>query len=212
LLAAFLSLCGPPHPKPSRLGWACVIMEARWSDAALHHSPSWSNSPYIAWRCVGSLSCWKKKDSHTKHKPDGMACHCRLPWWSSVPWILNKSQTVSPAKHHHTTTASMLHGGNYTCEDHLFTYSASHKDTAVETKNLKFGLIRPMDTFPHFHQNVTIYQSKTVTLFLFCRHRYRLYTVATTVSSPFKKYSSTWESLNESSYNNLCLTFPINFF
>ncbi|XP_070981852.1 F-box/WD repeat-containing protein 4-like [Oncorhynchus clarkii lewisi] len=29
-----------------------------WSpDAALHHSSSWSNSPYTAWRCVGSLSC-----------------------------------------------------------------------------------------------------------------------------------------------------------
>uniref|UniRef100_A0A8C7MFW1 Myosin IG n=1 Tax=Oncorhynchus kisutch TaxID=8019 RepID=A0A8C7MFW1_ONCKI len=27
------------------------------SDAVLHHSPSWSNSPYTAWRCVGSLSC-----------------------------------------------------------------------------------------------------------------------------------------------------------
>ena len=33
-----------------------VIVEARSSDAALHHSPSWSNSPYTAWRCVGLLS------------------------------------------------------------------------------------------------------------------------------------------------------------
>ena len=31
----------------------------------------------------------------------------------------------------------MLHGGNHTCGDHPLTYSASHKDTAVETKNLK---------------------------------------------------------------------------
>ena len=30
----------------------------------------------------------------------------------------------------------MLHGGNQTCGDLLFTYSASHKDTAVGTKNL----------------------------------------------------------------------------
>jgi hypothetical protein len=30
-----------------------VIVEACSSDAALHHSPSWSYSPYIAWRCVG---------------------------------------------------------------------------------------------------------------------------------------------------------------
>ena len=25
-----------------------------------HHSPSCSNSPNTAWRCVGSLSCWKQ--------------------------------------------------------------------------------------------------------------------------------------------------------
>ena len=42
----------------------------------------------------------------------------------------------------------MLYGGNYTCGDHPFTYSVSHKDTAVGTKNLKFGLIRPKDRFP----------------------------------------------------------------
>ena len=34
----------------------------------------------------------------------------------------------------------MLYGWNYTCGNHPFTYSASHKDTAVGTKNLKFGL------------------------------------------------------------------------
>ena len=51
LLAAFPSLCGPTHHKPSHLGWGWVIVEARSSDAGLHHSP-WSNSPYTAWRCV----------------------------------------------------------------------------------------------------------------------------------------------------------------
>ena len=30
--------------------------------------------------------------------------------------------------------------------DHPFTYSASHKDTVVGTKNLKFGLIRHIST------------------------------------------------------------------
>ena len=35
------------------------------------HSSSWSNCPYTAWRCVGSLSCWKTNDSFTKHRPDG---------------------------------------------------------------------------------------------------------------------------------------------
>jgi hypothetical protein len=41
----------------------------------------------------------------------------------------------------------MLHGGNHTCGDHPFIYSASHKDTAVAIKNLKFEL-RPKDRFP----------------------------------------------------------------
>ena len=82
LLATFPSLCGHTHPKPPQLGWGRVIVEARSSDAALshHHSPSWSNSPYTAWRCVGSLSCWKTNDSLTKPKPDGMAYHYRMRW------------------------------------------------------------------------------------------------------------------------------------
>ena len=50
LLAAFASLI--IHPKPSQLGWGWVIVEARSSDLALHHSPPWSNSPYTSWRCV----------------------------------------------------------------------------------------------------------------------------------------------------------------
>ena len=45
LLATFPSLYGPTHPKPSQLGWGQVIVEARSSDAALHHAPPWSNSP-----------------------------------------------------------------------------------------------------------------------------------------------------------------------
>ena len=65
LLAAIPSLCGPTHPKPSQLGWVRVMVEARSSDAVLHHSPSWSNSPYTTWRCVGSLSCWKINDIGT---------------------------------------------------------------------------------------------------------------------------------------------------
>ena len=51
ILAAFPSLCGPTHPKPSQLG-CLVIVETRSSDAALHFSSSWSNSPYTAWWCV----------------------------------------------------------------------------------------------------------------------------------------------------------------
>jgi hypothetical protein len=51
LLAAFPSLCGPTHPKPSQLGWGRVTVEARSSNAALHHSLSWSNCTNTAWRC-----------------------------------------------------------------------------------------------------------------------------------------------------------------
>ena len=52
LLALLPSLSGPSHPKPSRLGLGQVTVQARSSGAALHLSPSWSNSPYTAWRCV----------------------------------------------------------------------------------------------------------------------------------------------------------------
>ena len=34
----------------------------------------------------------------------------------------------------------MLYGGKYTCGDHPFTHTGSHKNTAVGTKNLQFGL------------------------------------------------------------------------
>jgi hypothetical protein len=51
LLDVITSLHVPNHPK-SQLGWGQVIVEARLSNAALHHSPSWSNSSYTAWRCV----------------------------------------------------------------------------------------------------------------------------------------------------------------
>ena len=69
------------------------------------HSHSWSNGPYTAWRCVGSLSCWKTNDSPSKCKPDGMVYHCRMLWYScclSVPSI--KAQTESPAKQPHALT------------------------------------------------------------------------------------------------------------
>ena len=87
----------PTHPKPSQLGLGRVTVKARVSDAALHHSPSWSNIPYTAWRCVASLSCWKTNDSPTKCKPDLMAYHCRmmwLPFWLSMPWILNNAEII----------------------------------------------------------------------------------------------------------------------
>ena len=66
--------------KPSQIGWGRGIVEARSSDATFHHSPSWLNSPYTAWKCVRSLSCWKTNDSPSMHKPDGMAYRCRVLW------------------------------------------------------------------------------------------------------------------------------------
>ena len=55
--------------------------------------------------------------------------------------ITDSVTSKAPPPHH--SSSSMLHGGNHTCRDNLFTYSVSHKETAVGTKNLKFGLIRP---------------------------------------------------------------------
>jgi hypothetical protein len=80
LLAAYPSLCGLTHPKLSQLGWGRGIVQARSSDAALHHSPYWSNSPYTALRCVGALCCCKSNDSLTKRKPDIMTYRCRMLW------------------------------------------------------------------------------------------------------------------------------------
>ena len=60
LLAAFPSLHGPTHPKPSQLGWGWVIVEARSSDAALHHSP-WSNSLKQPWGVFWVIVLLKNK-------------------------------------------------------------------------------------------------------------------------------------------------------
>jgi hypothetical protein len=106
-------------------------------------TPSRSNSPYSLEVCVGSLSCWKTNDSRTKHKPDGMAYRCRMLWqpcWLSVPWTLNKISVNSK------TPPRFMEGTIHVeiiCSPTLF-----HKDTAVGTKILKIGLIRPKDIFP----------------------------------------------------------------
>ena len=44
-------------PSQSQFGLGQMIVAARSSDTALHHSPSWSNSHYILEVCLGSLSC-----------------------------------------------------------------------------------------------------------------------------------------------------------
>ena len=83
LLAGFPSLCGRTHPKPSYLGWGWVIVVARSSDATLHHSPSWSNSPYTAWCCVGwhTLICFTClcASLHSTHICFTCLCACVQP-------------------------------------------------------------------------------------------------------------------------------------
>ena len=64
-----------------------------------------------------------------------MVYRCRMLWSPCGLSVTSKA----PPPHH--TSSSMLRGGNHTCRDHPFTYSASHKDT-VGTKDLKFGLTR----------------------------------------------------------------------
>jgi hypothetical protein len=69
LLAAFSFNLLANSSQTISIGLRSVIVEAMSSDAAFHHSSSWSNSPYTAWQCVGSLSCLKINDSPTKSKP-----------------------------------------------------------------------------------------------------------------------------------------------
>ena len=106
LLAALPSLCGPTHHRPSQLGW--VIVEARSSDPALHHSPSWSYSPYIAWRCVWG-HCPVEIQMMVPLSANQMGWHVAAECFGSHAglvclefWINHK--TVSPAKHPHTIT------------------------------------------------------------------------------------------------------------
>lgn len=76
LLTVFLSKCCPAHLKPSELGLGWLIVEAESSDVDLHHSPSWSNSPHIAWRCFETISLLKNK--RCSHKAVEMAGCSRM--------------------------------------------------------------------------------------------------------------------------------------
>ena len=64
-------------------------------------------SPYTAWRCVGSLLCWKQTIVLLSANQIGWriaAECCGSHCWLSLPWIRNKSLTVSPAMHPHIIT------------------------------------------------------------------------------------------------------------
>ena len=125
-------------------------MEARSSDAALHHSPFGSNSHYTAWGCVLGhcpvekpmiipLSTNQMGGVSLQNAVVAMLVKCSLK-----SKYITDSVTSNTPPHHHTSY-SMPPGGNQTCGYHPFIYSAPHKDTAVGTKNLIFGLIRPKD-------------------------------------------------------------------
>ena len=67
--------------KPSQLGLGRVIVEARSSDAALHHSPSWSNSPYTAWRCVLGHCPVEKQMMAPQSTPTPSQLLLHASWW-----------------------------------------------------------------------------------------------------------------------------------
>lgn len=97
-LGAVLLLCHPVHPRPSELGRAQVIAEARSCDAALLHSPSLLTRPHIAGRSVLSHCPVEKQIiGPTECKPDGVACN----------WRMNKLPPLSPAKY--STLSHPLH-------------------------------------------------------------------------------------------------------
>lgn len=100
----------PAHSKPSQLCLCRVAVEARSCDAALHHSPSRSNSSYRAWRCVW-VPCPAEKQMMAPLNQVWMACCCRM----DVVAML-----VSPLTHRHTSSSCMLPSGNHTMSAHFF--------------------------------------------------------------------------------------------
>jgi hypothetical protein len=120
-------------------------VEARSSDAALHPSSSCSNSPYIAWRCVLG-HCPVEKQVIVGLSANQMGWYIAAECCGSHDGYvcLESQQQSTPTPSHLFLHASR---GNHTCRDHPFIFSASHKDTAVGTKNLKFGVIRPKTDF-----------------------------------------------------------------
>jgi hypothetical protein len=113
-------------------------VEVRSSDAALHHSPSWSNSPYTAWRCVLGYFPFEKQMIVPLNANQMGWCITAECCGSHNGCALNSkniTDCVTSKAPPHNHTSCMLHCGNHTCGAHPFTYSACHKDTAVGTKN-----------------------------------------------------------------------------
>ena len=126
LLAAFPSLCSPTRPKPSQLNSGRVIVKARSSDAALHHSPFWSNSPYRAWKCVFGHCPVKKQMTVTLNLMLRCVCH------------LNSVVHLNSAK---KETSSH-------CQLRLFSAKYSAKLLLCLAK--VFGPLELCDPLPHF--------------------------------------------------------------
>ena len=106
------------------------------------NSPSWSNSPYTAWMCVFG-HCPSEKQMIVPLSQNQMGWHIATECW--VAMLLKCALNV---KYQRNTPTPPPPCFSHTCRDNPFTYSTSHQYTAVGTKNLKFGLIRPKDRFP----------------------------------------------------------------
>lgn len=63
LLAAFPSLCGTTHPKPSQLGLGQVIVMPGSSNVTLHYSTStsWSKQHLHSWQVFGVTVLFENK-------------------------------------------------------------------------------------------------------------------------------------------------------
>ena len=118
---------------PNHLNW--VEVGWLWKPGHLmqhHHSPSWSKSPYTAWMCVlGHCSLEKHVILPKRSKQKGwhIAAECCgsqvIKCSLNYKYITGSVTSITPPHHH--TSSSVLHGGNHTCRDHPFTYSASKR-------------------------------------------------------------------------------------
>ena len=137
-----------PQHSANHLNW----VEVRWlwrPGQLMQHSITLligQIATYTAWRCVWSLSCWKTNYSPTKRKPGGMAFCCRILWWPcwlSLPWILNKSLSVSPAKHRHTGTPPPPCFTVGTTHAYIICVSQRHSDWTDIRSEFRFRLFWP---------------------------------------------------------------------
>lgn len=101
---------------------------------------------------------------------DGPAAPTRVGWGGScgtkAASVLNNSPAVLPAEHppthtpthpHNHTSSSRRHRGNHAFRNHLFTFSASHKDAAGGSRDLKCGCFRAKPSPPRGYCLVPVF-------------------------------------------------------